>query len=128
MSEGSIPTSSDEIWILALAGDGGEDEDRGAVLDRLSARYQRTKIGSEQLRENLGGFLDSMDDVVRRIPDVLGSFSVEKLEVSLEVSAKGTVSLIGAGGELGGSGGLTITLVRPSPQSTEDPSQPPAAT
>ena len=52
-----------------------------------------------------------MDDIVRRIPDVLGSFRVEKLEVSLEVSAKGTVSPIGAGGEIGGSGGLTITLV-----------------
>ena len=54
-----IPTSSDEIWILALADDGDEDEDRGAVLDRLSARYQRTKIGNDQLRENLGGFSGS---------------------------------------------------------------------
>ncbi|MDQ5821107.1 MAG: hypothetical protein M3540_06685 [Actinomycetota bacterium] len=108
------PAAGGKIWVLALADDteADEDEDRGAVLDRLTARYQRTKLPSKQLRENLGGFLDSMEEVVGRIPQALGSFSVDKVELSAEISAKGTVSLVGTGGELGATGGITITLVR----------------
>jgi hypothetical protein len=48
------------------------------------------------------------------VPDVLGAYAVESIELSAEVSATGTVSLLGTGGEVSGSGGLTISLKRVS--------------
>jgi hypothetical protein len=41
-----------------------------------------------------------------------GSLEVEELTLSLEVTAKGSVSLLGTGGELGGTGGISLTLKR----------------
>jgi hypothetical protein len=101
-----------EIWVLSLADETGEDEDRGAVLDRIAGRYQRTRLSAEQLRDNLGGFLDSLEPVVQRIPAVLGGFGVDTVALSAEINAKGTVSLVGTGGEVGAKGGITITLKR----------------
>jgi hypothetical protein len=100
------------IWVLALADETDEDDDRGAVLDRVAARYQRTKLSGKQLRDNLGEFLDSLEEVVQRIPDALGGFSVDTIALSAEINAKGTVSLVGTGGEVGAKGGIAITLKR----------------
>jgi hypothetical protein len=102
----------DGIWIIALADESVEEEDRGAVLDRITAPYRRTKLSAEQLRDNLGEFLDSLEKVVQRIPAVMGGFGVETVTVSAEINAKGTVSLVGTGGEIGAKGGITITLKR----------------
>ena len=100
------------IWVLALDDGTSDDGDRGAVLGRIAARYQRTKLSSDQLRDNLGEFLDSLEKVVQRIPGAMGGFSVETVTLSAEISAKGTVSLVGTGGEVGATGGIAITLKR----------------
>jgi hypothetical protein len=102
------------IWVLELADEPEalEDEDRGALLDHITTRYQRTKLSAEQLRDNLGEFLDSLEKVVQRIPAAMGGFSVDTVTLSAEINAKGTVSLVGTGGEVGAKGGIAITLKR----------------
>jgi hypothetical protein len=49
---------------------------------------------------------------VQRIPAALGGFGVDTVALSAEINAKGTVSLVGTGGEIGAKGGITITLKR----------------
>jgi len=111
---GNIDDDGKGLWIVALAddADAGDNLDRGAILDHVTARYQRTKLSANQLRDNLGAFLDALDDVVERIPDALGGFGVDSVTLSAEINAKGTVSLVGTGGEVGAKGGISITLKR----------------
>lgn len=111
MNENAAP-DEDGIWVIALADETLEEDDRGAVLDRITAPYRRTKLSAEQLRDNLGEFLESLEKVVERIPAAMGGFGVDTVTLSAEINAKGTVSLVGTGGEVGAKGGITITLKR----------------
>ena len=69
-------------------------------------------VAADTLREQLTAFLSTMDTVVKGLPAKIGEFRLETVELKVEVSAKGTVSLLGTGGELSGTGGLTFTLQR----------------
>src|SRR5436305_13373277 len=104
----SNTTDESGIWVLTVAEDADEETDRGAILDRITGRVERTKLSTSQLQSNLGEFLDALEEVVQRIPAALGDFSVDTVALSAEISAKGTVSLVGTGGEIGATGGITI--------------------
>jgi hypothetical protein len=93
---------------------GLEDEaDRGLSFRRDTAAYVREEISAEVLKERLTAFLESMRDVIAAVPGVLGEFSLDSVTLSAEISAKGTVSLLGTGGEIAGKGGLSFMLKRP---------------
>jgi hypothetical protein len=113
MSESASHESA--IWVLSL-----EDTTDRALVDRARARLQRGKVKPEELKERLSEFLGSMQSVLERVPEKLGDFTVDSVDLSLEVTATGKVSLLGTGGELGGSGGITITLTR---RSASDPAR-----
>jgi hypothetical protein len=88
----------------------GEDRGLSDVLERLGIR--RTHVPVEQLQQNIKGFLDKMRSVVEALPDALGAYRLEEITLSVEVTAKGQVGLLGTGGEVGGKGGLTFALKR----------------
>jgi hypothetical protein len=107
----SSPTADGEpsIWVLGV-----EDTTDRALMPALDARYERGKVSVAELRNRLGEFLDSMQSVLEPLPNALGAFNVDSVALKLEITAKGKVSLLGTGGELGGTGGVTITLKRAS--------------
>ena len=70
------------------------------------------RVSPEALQSQLLDFLAKMDTVVQKLPAKIGEFGLESVELSVEITAKGSVGLLGTGGELGGSGGLTFTLKR----------------
>jgi len=89
------------------------DVDRGKVADAIRGIFvHRTDIRADDLAARLKEFLDRMDNVVKEIPENVGTYKIDAVTLSVEVSAKGTVSLVGTGVELGGKGGLTFTLKR----------------
>jgi hypothetical protein len=88
------------------------DQVRGLFRRKDEVRYARVQIPGETLRDNLRTFLSNMDSVMHQIPGLIGGYTVDTLTISVEVSAKGTVSLLGTGGEFAGKGGLTLTLKR----------------
>jgi hypothetical protein len=102
-------TAAQEVWVLGLEDPG----DRGFKFGRGEIRYERGKLTADQLRDRIGAFLDSMRPVVERIPATLGGLEVDTIALKLEITAKGKVSLVGTGGEIGGTGGITLTLSRP---------------
>lgn len=99
---------SDTISIFGLEG----DDDRGMFFSRADARFQREAVKVADLEGALRAFLASMGGVLSAVPFALGEFRIDQIELSLEVSAKGAVSLLGSGGEVGGTGGVTLTLTR----------------
>jgi len=114
------------MWVLALQ---DEETDRLGPFKWAEARFARSKLSVDEVRDNLSDFLRSMETVVQGIPGKLGGLSVSTVSLKAEISAKGKVSLLGTGGELGGTGGITITLTRvsaaaktPNNEPTEDSS------
>ena len=72
----------------------------------------RGKIDPETLKERLHAFLEALQEVVAGAPEKFGEFSLDTVTLTAEVNAKGQLSLLGTGGELGGKGGITFTLKR----------------
>jgi hypothetical protein len=93
-------------------------KDRG-VLSKMGAAgralYGAAKVSPDVLQANLMGFLQKMDTVFHALPAALGEFSVETLELSVEVTAKGEVGLFGSGTGIEGKGGLMLSLKRTKP-------------
>lgn len=69
----------------------------------------------ELIQERLSKFLSTFSGIAQKLPEEMGPFAVDSIELSVEISAKGHVGLLGSGGEAGGSGGLKFTLKRKSP-------------
>ena len=53
-----------------------------------------------------------MKGIVMDLPEAVGPLRIDTVTLAVEISAKGTVSLFGTGGELAGGGGITFTLKR----------------
>lgn len=75
-------------------------------------QYGTNAVDVDKLQERLTTFLHSMNRIVDSMPVTLGDFRIDSLELSVEVGAKGSVSLLGSGGEVSGSGGIRFVLKR----------------
>jgi hypothetical protein len=114
MTDDGAVTGGNEITIFGL----DEPKELGRFINRADARYQRRSIPVERLGEQFSEFVDKMRDVVSRVPEAMAGFHVREISFTAEVSAKGSVNLLGTGGEIAGGGGITITLTRdPTPTS-----------
>jgi hypothetical protein len=93
---------------------GREDtSDLGGLFQRAADWvYGREEVEIEDLKDQLQKFLMDMQEVLHGLPERIGEFQIDSMDISVEVSTKGTVSLMGIGGELGGKGGITFTLKR----------------
>ena len=60
----------------------------------------------------MGRTLSGLQDVLQTAPETVGGFRLTEMTITLGVSAKGRVSLLGTGGEAGGKGGITLKLTR----------------
>jgi hypothetical protein len=109
----SHPTSEDDHVIRLLSLEDADLRTDRATLKRLQDwRLARTEIPTDVLRERVANFLASMREVIATPPDAYGDYSLDQIQVSAEVSAKGQLSLLGSGGELSGKAGLTFTFNR----------------
>lgn len=103
--------SEEKIKVFGREDLGGDD--RTGVFERVAnLRLGTGEVDKETLRRRLTSFLETLRDVIEGTPTFLGEFSVESVTLTVEVTASGSVGLLGTGGEVGGSGGLTFTLKR----------------
>jgi hypothetical protein len=103
-------SKSNTISIIGI----DEQEDRW-LWSRDSMEVTREPVDADKLRQNLADFTSKLDHAFGAIPKALGELSLDSITVSVEISAKGTISLIGIGGaEVAGKGGISFTLKRGS--------------
>jgi hypothetical protein len=90
-----------------------------SVLSKIGAAgralYGAAKVSPDLLQANLMDFLQKMDNVIQALPAKLGELSIDSVELTVEVTAKGEVGLFGNGGGIEGKGGLTFLLKRTNP-------------
>jgi hypothetical protein len=74
----------------------------------------RTEIVTpETLKDNFKRFIDNMSTALEGLPGTLAGFSIEELELAVEISAEGELKLLGSGAKLAGKTGITLKLARP---------------
>lgn len=95
---------------------GREDKGEGARAGLFDyaheLRYGSFQVKVSQLKKQIDEFLRTMKEIVDTVPHLFGDLELDAVSFTLEVSTKGTVRLLGTGGEAGGKGGLTFTLRR----------------
>lgn len=105
MTDSSANTIS--VWGIDESGD------RGSIGEKISELlFGRHELTLDDLSSQISNTLEKVVKSMERIPQTFGEFEAEEISFSLEISSKGTVSLLGTGGELGGKGGIQFTLKR----------------
>ena len=96
-------TDSDEIRVASYE----EHQVERGVIDKVLVR---NLVDVKILEQEIKKFLNAMQTILSNVSQTAGDFSMETVSVSVEVNAKGQVSLLGSGGEVGGKGGLVFTF------------------
>ncbi|MFK8042672.1 hypothetical protein [Congregibacter sp.] len=99
---------------------GGFGPPRRSRVDAIAryARQQRVGINAAELKEQM----QELQAVVNELFDpsspsidspTSSGLRLEEVTLSVQVNAKGQLSILGTGGELSGSGGITLKFARP---------------
>jgi hypothetical protein len=83
--------------------------------DAVSTRGGGVKpLKVDELSVNVNLFIEQMGGLLEKTPEKLGKFQFEEFEVYAEITGKGTLAILGTGGEVGATGGLRFVFRRSS--------------
>jgi hypothetical protein len=99
-----------ELTILGYDDDPEVDVDRGEFTKQIV----RGVVDVQKLEAEVQSFLGAMERIIGNLSQQVGQYQMETITVSAEINAKGKVSLLGSGGEMGGKGGMSFTFKRPA--------------
>jgi len=95
----------DAIWVV--------------TSESVATRGSRLKpFATEEFSVNINLFLEQMGGLLEKTPEKLGKFHFDEFEVYAEITGKGTLAILGSGGEVGATGGLRFVFRR-SPTSNK---------
>ncbi len=100
--------------------DSGADQTELLVLtsDAGTRGWGATKLKVQELSAHVNLFLNQMNSILEKTPQTLGQFRFEEFEVQAEITAKGSLALLGTGGEAGVTGGVKFVFRRVRPGAT----------
>jgi hypothetical protein len=124
-------TDENTLWIVAEAevleetiGVGGRrsSEDTGGgfgspgqALEVAQAiiKRRRVSLDARALKAQMHSMLTVVNDLFEQANAPVG-LQLNEVELSVEINAEGQLSLVGNGGKLGNTGGITLRFVRPT--------------
>ncbi len=96
-------------------GRGSEDVGGGfgssAVQAVRKSLTQRVQISADELKQQIGNLIGVVGEVFDQSHKQT-ALSLEQVELSIEVSSEGQVSILGSGGKLEGKGGIKLCFKR----------------
>jgi hypothetical protein len=103
-------TNATSIWVITQE---PEDDVSKSLLPSVGRRIiaKSFEISNDVLAVHLEEFFKSFQMVLERLPNSIDHFSIDEIQLNLDINASGGVELIGKG-EAGLSTGLTFTLKR----------------
>lgn len=97
----------------------GKDTILVTVADSTIRRGRGPKpLEVDVLAENVNIFLGQVEGMLSKAPDKVGKFELTEITITAEVSTTGALMLLGTGGEVSATGGLTFKFVRPHSMDT----------
>jgi hypothetical protein len=91
----------DSIWVIT--------SDIGAIT-RGGGAPRQLKI--EELSVNINLFLEQLGQLLEKTPEKVGKFQFDEFEIHADITAQGTVAILGSGIQAGAAGGLRFTFRR----------------
>ena len=82
------------------------------VLKGVSRR-RRVPLDAKAIKSQMKGLLTIVDDLFEQATTET-SLELSEVEITVEINAEGQVSLVGNGGKLSNTGGITLKFVRSS--------------
>lgn len=76
------------------------------------AKRKRVSLDAQALKVQISSMLGIMDDVFAEAKGRTG-LQLDEVTLSVEINAEGKLSIVGNGGSLGNSGGMTLKFTRP---------------
>ena len=76
---------------------------------------QRVQISAEDLKRQIGNLLAVVSDVFDQTRAETG-IVLDGVELSIEISSEGQISILGSGGKLEGKGGIKLSFKRTPPK------------
>jgi hypothetical protein len=98
--------ADDVIRVFGLEED--DEDDRSSGRSPEDFRYKRSEIPVDEFRLRVAEFVSGIESVIREIAASAGEYELDEVQVAVEVSAKGKLSILGTGGELAGKGAMTF--------------------
>jgi hypothetical protein len=83
----------------------------GAVQAVRKSLTQRVQISADDLKRQIGNLVAVVGDVFDQSRGQSG-LSLDQVELSIEISSEGQVSILGSGGKLEGKGGIKLSFTR----------------
>jgi hypothetical protein len=115
-------TEVDAAETVEVVGGSRSSEDVGGgfgsalVQQTRKTLTQRVQISTEDLKREIGNLLAVVGDVFDQAQSEAG-LSLEDVELSIEISSEGQISILGSGGKISGTGGIKLTFKRQRPTS-----------
>lgn len=78
----------------------------------MRGRRKATELKIAEFSENVNKFIDKIGSILKKTPKKVGKFQFDEFEINAEVSGKGTLSILGTGGEAGAKAGLKFVFRR----------------
>ncbi len=97
----------DRMWIVTA--EPSSPLTRGGQEGRGTSK-QPLKV--EELTTNVTIFIQQLSKVLESAPDTLGKFHFDEFEIHADISADGTLAILGSGLHAGASGGLKFVFRR----------------
>ncbi|WP_300455984.1 hypothetical protein [Desulfobacula sp.] len=88
----------------------GEYRERG--LGGTIKKSVVNAVGVQELKKNVTTFFSQLNEILVTSGDRVGSFRVEQVEISAQITGEGKVCLLGSGTKVGVGGGLKFVLKR----------------
>ena len=83
----------------------------GAVQAVRKSLTQRVQISTDELKRQIGNLLAVVGDVFDQSRAEAG-IVLDEVELSIEVSSEGQISILGSGGKVEGKGGIKLSFKR----------------
>ena len=98
---------------------GGSDTGGGfgapeSTLESITKGFKRKRVPIDALalKTQMDGLLNVVGELFDQADQQTG-MKLSEVELSVEINAEGQVSLVGNGGKLGNTGGITLKFIRP---------------
>jgi hypothetical protein len=79
-------------------------------------RRKRVSLDAQALKSQMESMLTIVNDLFSQADASTPGLRLDEVELSVEISAEGQLSIVGNGGKLGNTGGITLKFTRPASQ------------
>lgn len=100
--------------LVTVAEDVSEPEVRQSGFNQSGTelRVRPKEFDVETLEDGMSNFFGTLQDVLKKAPTTVGGFQLKEFTVSAEITAEGQLSVLGTGGAVGTTGGLTFAFTQ----------------